>query len=60
MTFGERASAWSGVAARHLGWRPDTFWQATPAELLAALTPPAPDAPLTRETLQRLMEQDHG
>ncbi len=59
--FGPLALALCGVAARQLGWRPDTFWRATPAELLAALTPPA-DAPasLDRATLQRMMEQDHG
>lgn len=59
--FGTLAAALSGAAARHLGWRPDEFWRATPAELIAALGPgPAAPAPLTRETLQRLMEQDHG
>ncbi len=58
--FAPVALALSGVAARQLGWHPDAFWRATPAELVAALAPPAPAAPLTRETLQRLMEQDHG
>lgn len=37
MTFGERAAALSGVAARLLGWRPSEFWAATPAELVAVL-----------------------
>jgi uncharacterized phage protein (TIGR02216 family) len=58
--FAPVALGLSGVAARQLGWHPDAFWRATPAELLAALAPPPPDAPLTRATLQRLMEQDHG
>lgn len=59
--FGPLALALCGVAARRLGWRPDTFWVATPAELLAVLTPPADaSAGLDRATLQRMMEQDHG
>lgn len=36
-TFGEAAAALSGVTARLLGWRPDEFWRATPAELVSAL-----------------------
>jgi uncharacterized phage protein (TIGR02216 family) len=60
-TFGVLALALSGVAARRLGWRPDEFWRATPAELRAALdTSPAEPASLDRATLQRLMENDHG
>ena len=37
MRFGERAALLSGMAARLLGWRPEEFWQATPAELAAVL-----------------------
>ena len=50
----------SYVAARVLGWRPDEFWNATPAELAAALAPdPQPAAsPLSRADMQRLMEQE--
>ncbi len=61
-SFGAVALALSGTAARQLGWLPDTFWSATPAELLAALAPAQPEhaAPLDRATLQRMMEQDHG
>ena len=32
-----RASQLSGLAARMLGWRPEEFWRATPAEMAAAL-----------------------
>lgn len=60
--FGAIALALSGLAAARLGWRPDEFWRATPAELLAVLAPAADDhpPPLDRATLQRMMEQDHG
>ena len=55
--FGEAAARLSGAAAMLLGWRPDEFWNATPAELaavLAALMPDA-DAPaaLTHDELRR-------
>ena len=36
-TFGEAAERLAGAAALLLGWRPDEFWQATPAELATAL-----------------------
>jgi hypothetical protein len=35
--FGARAVALSGAAARILGWRPEDFWAATPAELASSL-----------------------
>ena len=55
--FGVAAARLSGAAAMLLGWRPDEFWNATPAELaavLAALMPDAdaPDA-LTIDELRR-------
>ena len=37
MTFGETALRLSAICALQLGWRPDEFWNATPAELLAIL-----------------------
>ena len=63
--FGARALALSAVAARWLGWGPDEFWAATPAELSAALAPPAVTAspttplPLSRTELNRMMEREH-
>ena len=39
--FGEAASRLSGIAAMLLGWRPDEFWAATPAELAVALEQPS-------------------
>jgi hypothetical protein len=32
-TFGESAGRLAGLAGALLGWRPDEFWRATPAEL---------------------------
>lgn len=52
----------AGAVPRLLGWTPDAFWNATPAELAAILQPPGDTAaPLTRKELNRLMEGDnHG
>lgn len=36
-TFGNRAAELAGHAASLLGWRPDEFWESTPAELACAL-----------------------
>jgi hypothetical protein len=58
--FGAGARRLSYVAARVLGWRPDEFWNATPAELAAALAPDTQPAtrPLSRAEMQRMMEQE--
>jgi uncharacterized phage protein (TIGR02216 family) len=58
--FGPTALALCGLAARALGWRPDEFWAATPAELAVALgllVPGAGEAGIDRATLRRMMEQ---
>ncbi len=58
--FGPGALRLAGLAARALGWRPDEFWQATPAELAAILLPPTESGePLSRHDLNQLMERDH-
>jgi uncharacterized phage protein (TIGR02216 family) len=59
--FGPGALRLSGLAMRALGWRPGEFWQATPAELAAALAPETAgqDAPLGRAELTAMMEQDN-
>ena len=41
MKFGENAERLWGLAAAVLGWRPDEFWNATPAELASALRTPS-------------------
>jgi len=60
-SFGLSALKLCGLAARLLGWRPQEFWAATPAELTAALAPPEDHSnPLGREEFNRMMERDHG
>ena len=48
----------AALAAQALGWSPETFWHATPAELASALGPttPAPQG-LARSDFDSLMEQ---
>lgn len=59
--FTAAAAQMAGLAGRFLGWRPDDFWTATPAELAAILMPVASlgEAPLGRAELARLMEHDN-
>ncbi|MCX7863498.1 MAG: phage tail assembly chaperone [Novosphingobium sp.] len=61
-SFGQRAAMLYGLAARCLGWRPADFWEATPAELVAALSPSELRMPtgLTRKELERLMDIDNA
>jgi hypothetical protein len=57
--FADMALRCAGVSASVLGWTPDTFWNATPAELLASLSPPtASDTPPTRDQIVRMIERD--
>ena len=60
-TIGEAAVRSLALAANILGWRPDEFSKATPADLIGALAPlqDAPAAHANREDLYRMMEQDH-
>lgn len=52
------------LAARALGWTPDTFWSSTPADLALALADPAGASGgdgLTRRELDHLIESErHG
>ena len=57
--FSDSAGRLAGLAAVLLGWRPEEFWRATPAELagvLAALTG-GNTAAVTRDELTRLKER---
>lgn len=38
MSFTEGAARLAGLAGALIGWRPDEFWRATPAELEAVLS----------------------
>jgi uncharacterized phage protein (TIGR02216 family) len=63
-TFAAGAGRLAGAVPRMLGWRPEEFWNATPAELAAILADggggPAGE-PLDRAELTALMERDrHG
>lgn len=58
--FGQSALRLCTLAARALGWRPAEFWEATPAELATVLaTSGQAQAPLSRQELDTMMEQDH-
>lgn len=59
MTFTDSAARLAGMAGALLGWSPDQFWHATPAELGAVLNALAGDAappPPTRDEIAQLME----
>ncbi len=49
----------AALAAQALGWPPEAFWRATPAELATALGPITPAAAgMARSDLETLMERD--
>ena len=57
--FRSRAIRLAGLTGAMLGWRPDEFWAATPAELATifdALTPRG-EVPPTQGDVARLKEQ---
>ena len=59
--FGQAASTLAGIAARALGWRPDEFWNATPADLVLALSDPQSSTEtITRNELNHLLEQERN
>ncbi len=56
--FTESSARLAGLAGALLGWRPEEFWQATPAELAAVLRAMGGDAEsaASQDDLARLME----
>lgn len=62
-TFGQASVTFWRAASMLLGWKPEEFWKATPAELLVAFGEGGAEAPLDRATvarLQRLFPDDQG
>ncbi|MFN3620889.1 phage tail assembly chaperone [Sphingorhabdus sp.] len=59
MTFGEAAGKLAAQAVLILGWRPDDFWNATPAELLGILQAITSDGetPPDQEAIYKLMKR---
>ncbi len=58
-TFSGNTRTLAGLSARALGWTPDTFWNATPAELAASLgSEDASVSPPTRAEIAALIERD--
>jgi uncharacterized phage protein (TIGR02216 family) len=59
MTFADVAARLAAHTALTLRWRPDDFWNATPAELLGILYAIAGDgeAPPSADIMRRLMTQ---
>lgn len=59
LEFGEAAARLAGLAGALLGWRPDEFWRATPAELAAVLAALSGGGarPMTRDELAKLRER---
>lgn len=58
-TFAASAGRLAGMAGLLLGWSPDAFWRATPAELgavLDAMGDGAEGAPPGRADIARLMD----
>lgn len=58
--FGSGALVLLGMTARLLGWRPDDFWAATPADVAAVLTAWRDEADaggVDRPALAAMMEQ---
>jgi uncharacterized phage protein (TIGR02216 family) len=57
--FAPAAARLAGLAGLLLGWAPDAFWRATPAELRAALEALAGERPasLARDEMRALMER---
>jgi uncharacterized phage protein (TIGR02216 family) len=57
--FSEAAGRLAGLAGALLGWRPDEFWRATPAELGAVLGAMAGDCEeaVSRPYVEALMKR---
>lgn len=62
-SFQDAVPFWLSVGSRILGWRPDEFWCATPAELLGALREPETlngASPPSRELINQMLERERN
>jgi len=61
-SFADGARRLAGAAGRLLNWPPDTFWNATPAELAAILCgdEQATEGDIDRQTLEQMMERERN
>lgn len=58
--FSSGALRLAGLSAKALGWRPADFWNATPAELAAAIADPASEfLPVKRTEIDILLEREN-
>ena len=64
MSFAASAARLAGLAARALGWTPETFWAATPQDLLNSLGLASDEDALGADELRSLRalmdEERHG
>ncbi|MEZ5688273.1 MAG: phage tail assembly chaperone [Caenibius sp.] len=64
-SFARSALGLCGLAARALGWRPNEFWDATPAELATIILTDGANADgmagdtINRADITRLLEQEN-
>jgi len=56
-TFGAAAARLSSAASVLLGWRPDEFWNATPAELALAISAADVAEPPDANTIEALRKR---
>jgi hypothetical protein len=56
--FSESAARLAGLAGVLLGWRPDEFWRATPAELAAILDAMMPEGTPADASLIARLKKD--
>jgi uncharacterized phage protein (TIGR02216 family) len=57
VSFADACVRLAGQTALILGWRPEDFWNATPAELAAILGAYLPESAADGATLTQLLEQ---
>lgn len=56
-SFADRSRRWAGASARVLNWGPDTFWNATPSDVVNALGEAGPgDGAMDRAAFEALRE----